>query len=100
MEESGSEATLKNSDFNQLVADGASNAIGSLVEYEFKTCNTRPNEVDFNVFHARQNQRSGGYASRTLKFADDPNPTLGKILKEKLFYSGQCRLHISHFVIF
>ena len=82
IQESESEVTLKNSHFNQLVADGASNVIGYLVEYEFKTRSTHPNEVDFNVCHAYQNQRLGGYASGTLKFVDDPNPALGKILKK------------------
>lgn len=73
---------ILSSDFCQLVADGASNAIGSLVEHELQTRSTRESEVDFNVCMVHQNERSGGYASGTVKFALDPNPNLGAVLKK------------------
>ena len=38
------------------------------------------NEVQFDVCYAHQNQRSGGYASGTLKFAEPVNTALGEIL--------------------
>ena len=41
-----------NSDFSQLTADGASNAIGSMQEFEVLTRHGRPNDVDFAVCYA------------------------------------------------
>jgi hypothetical protein len=73
---------IQSSDFCQLVADGASNAIGSLAEHELLTRSTRENDVDFNVCMVHQNERSGGYASGTIKFATDPNPNLGAVLEK------------------
>ena len=82
MQESASEATLKSSNLHSVVVDGLSNAIGSLVEYKLHACTICPNEVDFNVYHAHQNQCSGGYTSGTLKFVEYLNPSLGAILKK------------------
>ena len=62
-----------NSDFSQLTADGASNAIGSMQEFEVLTRHGRPNDVDFAVCYAHQNERSGGKASGTVKFAEETN---------------------------
>eukprot|EP00957_Ditylum_brightwellii_P166174 12650883-Ditylum_brightwellii.AAC.1 len=60
-----------------LLTDGAANAIGLLVDYETLTRAECPNDVDFTVCMAHQNERSGGYVSGTMKFALDPNPELG-----------------------
>lgn len=81
MHESISEAKVANSDFAQLSADGASNAIGSLQEFEVLTRPERPNEVDFTVCLAHQNERSGGMASGTIKNAES-NYELGAELKK------------------
>ncbi len=40
---------LKHADVNQFAADGASNAIGSVSEYESLLQTARPNEVHFDV---------------------------------------------------
>ncbi|KAL7523829.1 hypothetical protein ACHAXR_000350 [Thalassiosira sp. AJA248-18] len=49
MNETCKAAKIEASDFNQLTADGAANAIGSLVDYEALTRAERPNDVDFTV---------------------------------------------------
>jgi hypothetical protein len=73
-------AKLKQPDLNHLAADGASNAIGSISEYESISRTDRANDVTFNVCYAHQNQRSGGYASGTIQFAEPVNVGLGEIL--------------------
>ncbi len=73
-------AKLKHADLNQFAADGTSNAIGSVFEFESLSWNAHPNEVHFDVCYAHQNQRSGVYASGTLKFAESVNTALGEIL--------------------
>ena len=82
MESSCAESGMMNSDFSQLTADGASNAIGSMQEFEVLTRHGRPNEVDFAVCYAHQNERSGGKASGTVKFAEETNNDLGDVLKK------------------
>ena len=47
--------------------------------------------MNFNVSAAHQNERSGGYASGVLKFADNPNEDLGNILKKN--HEIQVRIH-------
>ena len=84
-------AGIESSDFHQLSADGASNAIGSIAEFEALTRSERANDVDFDICYAHQNQRSGGYASGTLKFKLDPNPDLGSALKKN--HGIQSRVH-------
>ncbi len=71
--ESFSEASLCNKDINQFSADGASNAIGSIAEYEALSRPTRPNDVQLSVRFAHQNERSGGYASGKIAFAEPAN---------------------------
>ncbi len=83
-------AKLKHADVNQFTADGASNAIGSVSEYESLLQTARPNEMQFDVCYAHQNQRSGGYASGTLKFAQPVNALLGEILIK----NHQIQVHI------
>ncbi|KAL7502257.1 hypothetical protein ACHAXN_000889, partial [Cyclotella atomus] len=73
-------AKLKHADVNQFSADGASNAIGSVSEYESLSRTARGNDVQFDVCYAHQNQRSGGYASGTLQFAEPVNTELGAVL--------------------
>ena len=82
------EAQIKSSDIIHMSADGASNAIGSANDYELLTRKERTQDLDFDTCYAHQNQRSGGYASGTVKFAEDPNPELGALLKK------QHRLHV------
>ncbi len=45
-------AKLKHAEINQFAADGASNAIGSVSEYESLLQTARPNEVQFDVCYA------------------------------------------------
>ena len=70
-------ARLKHKDINQFSADGASSAIGSIAEYEALSCTTRPNDVQLSVCLAHQHERSGGYASGTITFAEPANKELG-----------------------
>ncbi len=74
-------AHVKHSNLHQLSADGASNAIGSLAEYEVLSRASCPNDVDFNVCLAHQNKCSGGYASSTIKFAEPVNDDGGVLTK-------------------
>jgi hypothetical protein len=73
---------IKSGDINQLSADGASNAIGSVAEYESLSRTDRSNDVSITRCLAHQNERSAGYASGTLKFAQPKNEALGAILKK------------------
>jgi hypothetical protein len=80
MFESFREATVLNGDFLHLAADGASNAIGSIVEFESLSHPTRSNDVALSVCIAHQNEWSGGYASGTIAFAEPANDELGLII--------------------
>ena len=80
MAESLVEALLTNQDINQLAADGASNAIGSIAEYESLPQLTRSNDVELSVCIAHQNEWSGGYALERIAFAVPANQELGDIL--------------------
>ena len=75
-----SEATLLNGDFIQFAADGASNAVGSIAEFESLSRPNRSNDVALSVCIAHQNERSGGYASGTIAFAEPANDELGAII--------------------
>ena len=83
---------IKSGDINQLSADGASNAIGSVAEYESLSRTDRSNDVLITRCLAHQNERSAGYASGTLKFAQPKNEALGAILKK----SHKIQVDISH----
>jgi hypothetical protein len=74
------EASLTNQNINQLAADGASNAIGSIPEYESLAQLTCSNDVELSVCIAHQNERLGGYASGRIAFAVPANQELGDIL--------------------
>lgn len=93
MQESVSEASLKSSDFNHLAADGGSNAIGSVQEFEVVTRveDGRSNSIDFSVCFTHQNERSAKYASGTGGFAHNPNPDLGEVLDKS--HTIQTRLN-------
>ena len=85
MFDSTAAAKLKKEDFGRLCADGGSNAVGSVQEFEVvgreEGCG-RSNNTDFVVCLAHQQQRSGGFASGTAKFASLPNEPLGGVLKK------------------
>lgn len=82
IKESMKAAKLVDSDVNQVTSDGASNAIGSMAEFEVQTRTNRSNDVDVGVCIAHQNQRSGQWASGLGDFANPVNPELGLILKK------------------
>ena len=85
MFESLQSASVKDDDFNHLSADGGSNAIGSIQEWEVVSREEgggRAAAVEFNVCLSHQNERSGGYASGALKFAENPNEELGVVLNK------------------
>ena len=82
MLKSMNEAKVQSSDLSHVSADGASNAIGSANEFELITQKDRVQDMDFDTCYAHQNQRSAGRADGTLKFADNPNPTLGALIKK------------------
>ncbi len=73
-----------NSDFAQFTADGTSNAIDFMQEFEVLTGDGDgpPTSVDFAVCYAHQNEQSGGKASGTVKFAEITNDNLGDLLKK------------------
>jgi hypothetical protein len=73
---------ITNPDFSQLPANGASNAIGSMQEFKVLTHTGCSNYVDFAVCYAHQNERSGGKASGTVKFAEAANNNLEDVLKK------------------
>ena len=76
-------SAIQQSDWNCLSADGASNAIGSLAEYEVVTRQGRSTSVDFNICYAHQNQRSNLRASGTVTFKTGPtNKELGNFLNK------------------
>ena len=89
------ETRTLSSDFNHLIADGGSNAIGGVQEYEVVTRveGGRRNAIDFNICFNHQNERSSGFASGTIDFADNPNAALGVVLKKH--HKIQVRIHRS-----
>ena len=64
--------------------DGASNAIGSVLEIEVQTHQDLDNDDDLSICLAHQNERAGGYASAsgTHKHARPVNTCLGGILEK------------------
>lgn len=91
MEESIEELRIDDGDLNQLCADGASNASGSIAEYEALARTRRSNNVDIDVCISHQNQRSAGYASGTIDFADPVNEELGSTIRK----SHDITVHVS-----
>jgi hypothetical protein len=97
MTESCKESTIQQDDWGQLAADVGSNAIGSICEFELVTRSEdggRESSVDFNICYSHQNERSCGYASVTVKFADSKIDALGDILKKS--HAIQVRINQSH----
>ena len=80
--ESLSEGNIKDGDVNQLSADGASNSIGAVSEYEALSRTHRSNDVSFTVCLAHQNERSGGLASGTIEFAEPKNAELSTVINK------------------
>lgn len=76
------ELHLKKADFNEFCADGASNAIGAVAEFEASSRTERSNSGDVTTCIAHQCQRSVGFASGTIDFATPANEALGDILKK------------------
>jgi hypothetical protein len=82
MQDSCAESAIVPEDWGQLSADGGSNAIASIQEYEVVSHSEGwQTSVEFNICYSHQNVRSGGYASGTMKFVDKPNKELGAILR-------------------
>ncbi len=83
MQDSCAESGILSEDWAQLSADGGSNAIGSIQEYEvvFRSEGWQTS-VECNICYSYQNEHSGGYASGTMKFADKPTEELGAILRK------------------
>ena len=75
-------AKIRDADINQMSADGASNAIGSIAKLEAQTRTTRSNDIGIIVCVAHQNNRAGGYASGMHDHAEPVNEELGQILKK------------------
>ena len=78
------------SDFNQFVSDGASNAIGSIAEFESQTREERSNDISVQRCVSHNNELSLGYASGLLDYTDRVNEELGDILKK--LHTSQVRL--------
>ena len=74
------QASMLYSDYNQVSADGAGNAVGSILEFEAQSREVRSNDIGVDVCIAHQNERAGGYASGVLSFAEPVNEELGDIL--------------------
>ena len=78
-------ARIAKEGIGRLSADGGSNAVRSVQEFEVvqrEEGGGRSNNTDFVVCMAHQLQRSAGYASGTVKFASLPNEPLGAVLKK------------------
>ena len=82
---------VTSSDINQMSADGASNAIGSILELEARGRVARSNDVELSICVAHQNERAGGYASGTQEYANPVNLELGEVLNKS--HSIQVRLN-------
>lgn len=93
MFESTDEGKVQKEDFGRLAADGGSNAVGAVQEYEVvgREQGGRTNNTDFTICHAHQQERSGGFAAGTAKFASLPNEPLGKVLGKN--HSVQVRMN-------
>ena len=91
LDESTTSVKTMPSDYNQMAADGASNAIGSILELETRTRTVRSNDVDLSICCAHQNERARGYASSTQEYANPVNLELGKVLNKS--HSIQVRLN-------
>ncbi len=64
MQDSCTESGILSEDWAQVSADGGSNAIGSIQEYEVVSCSEGwQTSVEFNICYSYQNERSGGYTS-------------------------------------
>ena len=76
-----------------LFLDGASNAIGSVLEIEVQTHQDLDNDDDLSICLAHQNERAGGYASGTHKHARLVNTCLGGILEKS--HTIQVRVNLA-----
>lgn len=85
------ETKLLNCDINQLAANGASNAIGCISEYTQLSCPLCPNDGEFGVCYAHQNECSGGFTSGTIEFAKPADEESGNAFVT----SHEIKVHIS-----
>ncbi|KAL7541353.1 hypothetical protein ACHAWF_006910 [Thalassiosira exigua] len=83
IQESVVKANLASEDFDHLSADGCSNAIGPIREFEMKGSEeARVNNLDSNICAAPQNECSCNYSSRIGCFVENMNKELGDVLKK------------------
>jgi hypothetical protein len=71
-------AKLKHADVNQFAAHGASNAIGSVSEYESLLQTARPNEVHFDVCYAHRINALVGMLQATSNLLNKSTQHSGK----------------------
>ena len=86
MYKSTSAANIPKEYFGRMSADGGSNAIGSIQEFEVVGQDEgkgRIKNTDFNVYFSHRNKRSGGHASSAVKVASLPNEPLWEVPKKK-----------------
>jgi hypothetical protein len=78
MFESMAEGKVQKYDFSHPAADGESNAVGAVQEYEVvgQEQGGRTNNTDFTIYHTHQQECAGGFAAGTAKFASLPNKPL------------------------
>ena len=87
---STSAANIPKGYFGQMSANGGSNAIGSIQEFEVvgqEEDEGRIKNTDFNVCFSHQNEQSGGYASGADNVTSLPNEPLGEVLKNTIPFS-------------
>ena len=82
IEDSITATRTQHADYCQFVADGASNAIGSVAELEAQTRTRHSNDIGVTVCFAHQNEWSGAYARGMGDFAEPVNAELGDILRK------------------
>ncbi len=93
MQDSCAESAIVPEDWGQLSADGGSNAIGSIQEYEVVSCSEGwQTSVEFNICYSHQNERSGGYASGTMKLFWQAQQKIGSNPEEESWNSGTNQL--------
>ena len=87
MFESNRELKIPNEYYGLWAADGGSNAIGYIQEFEVvgrvsDDGGGRSNKQEFFICFSHQNERLGGWASDTAGFVDITNEDLGLLLKK------------------
>ena len=86
-----------------MSADGGSNAIGSIQEFEVvgqEKDEGGMNNTDFNVCFSHQNEWSWGYAYGAVKFTSLPNEPLGEVLKKHHTIQQRINRHTGHVQVY